>query len=52
MKLKLLTKDPDECSCASVELKVKNSGLPSLSIWVMPLNPRIQPVKEFVVIPV
>ena len=40
------------CAAALVSLKVKNSGVPAVSIADIPLNPRIHPVNEVAVFPV
>ena len=51
-KLRLTTNEFAMCAAAFVSLNVKNSGLPSVSISDIPLNPRIHPVNEVAVFPV
>ena len=50
--LKLWTVDCEVCSADSVCENTKNSGLFSWDNEEVPLNPRIHPVKEVLVIPV
>ena len=48
----MTTSELAACEEAFVSLKVKNSGVPGVSIADTPLNPRIQPVNEVAVFPV